>query len=276
MLSAYFDDSGTHDQSQIVLLAGVFGTEAEMTSLEWLWRQELDRPIDGTKPPIKRFHMTDCQGSRGEFEGWSRTETDYFCHRLQTAILESGVAAYGMCCARKDYDDLVTGDMRAILGDPEGFCVRNCFVKAIEWAKASTFDPKMTFVFDDRPHRKRENMVVFDAFQRQIPYPHLVGISFMTSHDVLPLQAADMIAWELYQHANDILVEGLRAPRRQQFLKFGQKLGPGVRFIGQIALRERIGIIVNHWKKQKTPEELRQMADHFMTFDPDASQEQLS
>jgi hypothetical protein len=41
MLSAYFDDSGTHDQSQIVLLAGVFGTEAEMTSLEWLWRQEL-------------------------------------------------------------------------------------------------------------------------------------------------------------------------------------------------------------------------------------------
>ena len=65
MLSAYFDDSGTHDQSQIVLLAGVFGTEAEMTSLEWLWRQELDRPIDGTKPPIKRFHMTDCQGSRG-------------------------------------------------------------------------------------------------------------------------------------------------------------------------------------------------------------------
>ena len=98
----------------------------------------------------------------------------------------------------------------------------------------------------------------------------------MTSHDVLPLQAADMIAWELYQHANDILVEGLRAPRRQQFLKFGQKLGPGIRFIGQIALRERIGIIVNHWKKQKTPEELRQMADHFMTFDPDASQEQLS
>ena len=41
LLSAYFDDSGTHDQSQIVLLAGVFGTEAEMTSLEWLWRQEL-------------------------------------------------------------------------------------------------------------------------------------------------------------------------------------------------------------------------------------------
>jgi hypothetical protein len=114
MLNAYFDDSGTHDQSSIVLLAGVFGTEAEMTSLERMWQKHLDRPLDGLKPPLTRFHMTDCQGSRGEFEGWSRTETDYFCHQLQTTIIDSGVSAYGIGCARKDWDDLVTGDMRAI------------------------------------------------------------------------------------------------------------------------------------------------------------------
>lgn len=270
MLNAYFDDSGTHDQSSIVLLAGVFGTEAEMTSLERMWQKHLDRPLDGLKPPLTRFHMTDCQGSRGEFEGWSRTETDYFCHQLQTTIIDSGVSAYGIGCARKDWDDLVTGDMRAILGDPEGFCVRNCFVKAIEWANANTFDPRMSFIFDGRPHRQRENKVVFDAFQRQTSSPHLVGISFITSHKIQPLQAADMIAWELYQHANDILVEGLRAPKRQQLLNLGKQLGPGIRFVGQIALRERIAMIVDFWKEKKSPEELKEMASHFMHFDPDA------
>lgn len=79
-----------------------------------------------------------------------------------------------------------------------------------------------------------------------------------------------MIAWELYQHANDILVEGLRAPKRQQLLNLGKQLGPGIRFVGQIALRERIAMIVDFWKEKKSPEELKEMASHFMHFDPDA------
>jgi len=123
MFRAYFDDSVTHNQSDIVLLAGVFGTEWELTSLERLWKKHLDNPLCGSKSPLKRFHMTDCHDSRGEFEGWSRTETDYFCHQLRTAILESGVAAYGMCCARKDWDEVVTGDMRAILGARRAFAL---------------------------------------------------------------------------------------------------------------------------------------------------------
>jgi hypothetical protein len=96
----------------------------------------------------------------------SRTETDYFCSQLATEITNSGVAAYGFACARKDWDDLVTGDVRAILGDPEEFCVRNCFVRSCGWAQTNTFDPQMTFVFDDRPHKQRENKVVFDVYQK--------------------------------------------------------------------------------------------------------------
>lgn len=273
MLTAYFDDSGTHGHSNIVLMAGVFGTEAEMRSLELLWQHVLDDPLDGRKPPVGRFHMAECQDSRGEFEGWKRVEVDYFCHKLQDAILESGVAAYGMCCSRQDWDDVVTGDMRAILGDAEGFAVRNCFVKAIEWAKANTFDPEMTFVFDDRPQKMRETKVVFDAFERHTPYPHLAGIAFLTSHKVRPLQAADMIAWELYQHGNDILVSGMRGPQRPQFLRLGAALGPGIRFVGQIALRGEIENIVKHWSERKTSEELREIADYFTSFDPDAQRE---
>lgn len=214
--------------------------------------------------------MSECQDSRGEFEGWTRPEIDYFCHQLQNAILESGVAAYGMCCARADWDAVVIGDMRAILGDAEGFCVRNCFIKSIEWANANTFDSRMEFIFDDRPHTVRDTKVVFDTFRRQTPFPHLSDVAFRTSYEVLPLQAADMIAWELYQHGNDILINGLRAPLRPQFVRLETALGPGVRIVGQIALRERIQMIVNHWNAKKTPQELREMAEHFTSFDPDA------
>ena len=140
MLTAYFDDSGTHERSQIVLVAGIFGTESRMGSLERNWRKHIENPLCGRRPRLRRFHMTDCQASQGEFLGWSRTETDYFCHQLRTVIIEFDVAAYGIACARKNWDELVTGDMRAILGSPEGLCIRNCFVKSTQWARDNSFD----------------------------------------------------------------------------------------------------------------------------------------
>jgi hypothetical protein len=60
MLGAYLDDSGSHSTSDIVIAAAVAGTEAELRSLEWLWRKELDAPLEGLKPRLSRFHMTVC------------------------------------------------------------------------------------------------------------------------------------------------------------------------------------------------------------------------
>jgi|ERR1035437_915833 hypothetical protein len=151
MLTAYFDDSGTHTKSKIVMVAGISGTEGRLAGLEHSWRKHLERPLEGTKPRLKRFHMVDCQGSRGEFEGWSRPEIDHFCFQLQTEIIDSGVVAYGIACSRADWDDLVTGDIRAIFGDAEGMCIRNSFVRILGWAQSNTFDPEMKFVFDNRP-----------------------------------------------------------------------------------------------------------------------------
>jgi hypothetical protein len=265
MLGAYFDDSGTHGSSEIVLLAGIAGTEWELTSLECAWRKHLNSPLDGQKPRLKRFHMTECQNSLGEFTGWSRTETDYFCHQLQTEIIESGVYGYGYACSRKDWNELITGDHRKILGDAEGSCAWNCFLRASGWAQCNTFDPTMTFVFDNRPHREREIKVYFDVFQRWVdPPPELVGIAFLNSYDVVPLQAADMIAWELYQHANDILKFGFQEPRRAQF----RRLISSMKLDAQIARRERIEMIVKNLKK-RDPDQLRRMANHFTFFDPD-------
>jgi hypothetical protein len=180
MLTGYFDDSGTHDASDIVLLAGIFGTEWQLASLDRAWKKHIDNPLCGSKPPLKRFHMTECQNSHGEFSGWSRTETDYFCHELGTVIMDSGVAGYGVGCSRKDWDELVIGDLRGALGNPEGHCVINCFVNGVSWAVQNTFDPKMTFVFDNRPGSvRRHAKTVFDAFEKAEKTLSMTGMSFL-------------------------------------------------------------------------------------------------
>jgi hypothetical protein len=238
MLRAYFDDSGTHGvRSDIVLVAGIFGTEWAIDSLDRRWKLEIDNPLCGRKERVSRYHAYDCDNSIGEFAGWKRVETDHFYHRLQTIIIESGVAGYGVAVARKDWDELVTGDIRAVLGNPEGTCIRNCFVKTLDWARTHTFDPQITFIFDNRPSSvQRDAQVCSDAFARNSEAPEIVGTAFLSSTKFRPLQAADMVAWELYRHANDILIEGMKTPKREQF----DRLTRNMRFVGQIAQRSQI------------------------------------
>jgi hypothetical protein len=269
MITAYFDDSGTHGQAaDIVLVAGIFGTEARMEGLDRNWKHHLDSPLDGSKDPINRFHAYDCDNSIGDFTRWTRIETDYFRHQLRTVIVESDVAAYGMACSRKDWDELIAGYIRSVLGTPEGFCINQCFVRSVGWVQANAFDPHMTFVFDNRPAGvQRYAGTVYDAFEKQImPPPQLAGYTFLSSTQVRPLQAADLIAWELNRYANAILIEGLRVPAKKEILH----LKAGINFDAQIANREGIIKVRDHWINyfKDKPGWLEQFANHFDFFDP--------
>lgn len=210
--------------------------------------------------------MTDCYNSTNEFAGWSRTETDYFCRQLQTAIIDSGVSAYGVACARKDWDALVTGDMRGFLGDAEGYCITQCYVRALQWARENTFDPKITFVFDNRPSEtQRRAAAVDDAFKRHTTDPEITGIAFLSSYDIRPLQAADLYAWEVYQHAKQILADGLIGAPKRPALRYMNK---NMKMTTQFASRESIQNILDYVRSDRPADFIKAASDHFTKFDP--------
>jgi hypothetical protein len=119
MLAAYFDDSGTHKDSDIVLMAGAFGFPNQWDMFSEKWAKKLADPSPG-KPPLSRFHMTECQAATGEFAGWSRTETDFLVHELGTIILACGIYGFGGAMSRKSYDQLVVGDRRRVAARSSG------------------------------------------------------------------------------------------------------------------------------------------------------------
>lgn len=237
MLGAYFDDSGTHGQSEIVVVAGILGTNSELATLNSLWREQIDRPLSGLKERVSEFHATDCFQSRGEFTGWKRHETDYFRHQLREVIVKSKVSGYGFACVRKEWDAEIQGKNRAFFGDPQRYAITSCFIRALRWARNFTFDPEISFIFDNNPERTRETRAIFDAFQLHERDKNISSISFLNSRKVAALQAADMFAWEFNRWAQDILEYGNRPPTTKEM----QHLAQNMYYVdGQIARQEKI------------------------------------
>jgi hypothetical protein len=273
MLTAYFDDSGTHGDSNVVLVAGIIGTEWQLASVDSLWKGHVDRPLCGRKSKLGRFHATECYNSQGEFAGWTRTETDYYFHQLHGVLIDSHVAAYGMAVSRRDWDEIIIGDLRDFLGDAESFAISQCFSSALDLARNTTFDPQITFVFDNRPSEiQRRAKAISDAFEKWTAFkkdepPQVLGCAFLSSYAVRPLQAADLFAWEVYQHSIEVFAAGqIQPPSRQELIR----LNANITMQTQYANREAIQNIANYLRAQP-PEFLKSAANHFINFDSSRS-----
>ena len=202
MLTAYFDDSGTHLAAEITLLAGLHGNQHQWALFENLWAEVLSTTIPNKA--ARRFHATDCHASRADFAGWSRHETDYLMHQLCRVILRCGLAGCGTSVARKAWDKFVMGDVRRATGDAERGCLQTVFLDTLYWAQRfAPHETEIAFVFDDRPERKREYEVIHSIFADNAKLvgekPELVSLTFARAAKSPPLQGADLFAWEMYQ-----------------------------------------------------------------------------
>jgi hypothetical protein len=226
MLAAYFDDSGTHTTSRVVVWGGFMTTAEKWASLNEAWQAKLARPLAG-KAPLEKFALADCQGCREAFTGYSRAESDLLQNEFRQLIVDANLVGMTYAADCDDWQRLVTGPALDYFGDAETVCFSACFNGAIERARRFFDDDLMLSLHFDRGRKSPKlDAIVGKVTTAYKGAPEIVNISFNRVKDFPGLQTADIIATENYWHAKGV-IEGNVQPRPHfdHFLKRGHTNG---------------------------------------------------
>jgi hypothetical protein len=245
MLKAYFDDSGTHSTSAVVVIGGLIGTGTQWEYFERSWVEELKCPLPG-KSPLKKFHLSVCNAGEGEFSDYSRAERDRVIHDFRHIIQDARLISVAAAVDREAYDQFVTGENRNILGDALQPCFENCLWETNKIAQAHPEGSTIWVVFDKGIYSPTLKTIADEATY-PLGNPRFVSITFGSVEEILPLQGADITATESNWAAQDWIKLGPDAKPRAHLADYLKHI-PGM---GQILSREKIAELILDMDQQR-------------------------
>jgi len=192
MYTAYYDDSGSPDQTLAFVVAGFLAKTQQWIHFEKNWKAILkDFGMD-------YFHMREYAHSVGQFRMWKNHKTDpkekddreLFLRRLLAEILVRANTGLGCAVIMEDYNAVNQEYMLEEFFKPYALCGRTCVAKACLWANRWNIpESEVLHVFEDGTEDKGALIEMIKKDKGFTPI-------FMNKRECAPLQAADLMAYE--------------------------------------------------------------------------------
>ncbi len=196
-ITAYFDESGTHGGSAAVAFAGFLGVADEWGAFTFEWQNALD------EFGIEMFHMASFESRVGEFEGWTEEVRRNRLGRLLAIINRHVLGSVGTVIPLADYNAIFDGPARARTGGPYGLAAFGTFLEVGQLVRPLRGDPWVAYVLESGAKGAGQLTKLFHDNEQDENSKRplrLLSLSFQNKRDSLPLQAADIHAYELYKH----------------------------------------------------------------------------
>lgn len=199
-LEGYFDESGTHETASHLVVSGFLAPADQWIRFNTAWEQALaDHSVPFFKAQWWNKHKEHFGGS-----GWDDKHRVGFMGRLLTTVKDIDPTPITCAIPMKDYEEIIVpGPVRNRIGSAYTLAAINCIALAGNWARANGYTEPIRYVFDEG----HKNSVEFHlAHQKEWNDPEgrtrflVGGLSFEDEKTLPPLQAADLIAYEMAQH----------------------------------------------------------------------------
>jgi len=213
MLCAYLDESGGADTA-VLAVAGYVSTAAQWRMFARDWSTVLN------SHGIKTFHASECEAFRGEFTGWTEVQRDMFKRSLASVIRERTIYWVSHAVPVQVYSSVANDTVgRAKMGSPYGFCCQQCITGISEWAKRHWRKDEVDLFFDQGNKFYNDTSELYrqaSQDERGRRKWRILDIHFGDRRSLLPLQAADYLAYEIFKHHSNE-AEGQFRPERKSF-----------------------------------------------------------
>ena len=205
VLTAYFDDGGTHEGSTVAVLAGYLGYKEDWDAFEADWKAFLRR--EGVDEQ-EGYHAVECAHAKPhtQFEGWPSERINAVHKAAVETITRHPVLALGRGVYFPNFLAMYAEKAAAAglfpMPKPEAYSCYDWLLRMVGIIASTRKPPEVADILIDRLHGAEGRLVDFHNAAMADRYAHLsqyIGGPplFRSSHDYVQLQAADVLAYEM-------------------------------------------------------------------------------
>lgn len=210
MLEAYVDESGSPDDTDVFVVAGLIASRDSWDALSAEWRCTLDRFGVGV------FHASDCANGGGDFRGMQA--------EIRNRLIKDLVGITRKHASHRIWTVARMEDLRAaecLASIAYSLCAIGCAsrLRSALLAPSNSLIPNVPYCFD---RGAKGGQLAFNAFRDLGTggYGERYRMGSVTKgnrHELVPLQAADLHAYETYRYFANQLCAG--RPTRRSFIE---------------------------------------------------------
>jgi hypothetical protein len=190
VLQMYMDESGTHDGSPTVTVAGYIGRPEAWRDWTKKWTAALG--------PIEVYHAVDAQNLSGEFANWDATQVADLVKKLLPIIVDAEIAGFSVAMDLRVFDAAMAdrADLRELFGTPYIACLQWAMQGMLNIAADLGNAEPIAFIHENNNFHAQ----AYECFHwiknngRRIN--SVISLTFGGKKDYPPLQAADILAYE--------------------------------------------------------------------------------
>lgn len=251
-IEAYFDESGTHRGSQLLCLAGYIFKSDMAEEFSNKWNDLL------SSYGLTTFHMVDCAHGNEEFKNITIDDRIYIEKSAIFLIKKYALLGIAVVMQPERFELIVPYHPR--IGDAYSFVAHHCLDGVSQWISANKYVGEVAYFFEAGHSSQsltdrlfKENLCRGNEGWNR----GYVGHAFIEKQNAAMIQAADLLAWQVYKDTNNNI--GFK-DRRKDFIELISNVG-----------QHRIGWIDDIWLLNTVHHFIREKAWGELQFDGDLS-----
>jgi hypothetical protein len=201
MLRAYFDDSGTHGESLITAISGFMAPANVWHRVERDWLEAL--ADYRSRYGVTWYHAADVANWQGEWRGAPLNVCRAAPMQFAAVLGKANVLPVWAAVVNDDYKQYATPEFIARFPTPFDLCFHEAMGQLYRWCKENL---NATRVIPSVAHGDYLGRVVaaHRRYRGDGDFSEYIGpLVIDTPQSVVPLQAADLLAYEFYQWWKD-------------------------------------------------------------------------